>query len=444
MFRRDIYRGRPGDYPAQERLVNDLRQVFENCAVKLERLGARVSFYTDTDELTAQYNRLGVFPFRTAPIPHTHGPRAGKPRTGPVRAIYVGDARGEKGYHHIPGIIRNLWTDYVEPGKVTFHLQSNYNIPQGEPEAVMARSALEALPKDKVQLLKNPMTSAEYREFLLSGDINLLLYDTTNYYARSSGILVESLTAGVPVIVPAGSWLARQFLGPYQQRQMALKDEMRVVKSYAAADLRWNVHGNPRMNARTHGEITATERGKAFAWVRVPAGATHLLVTLRFGAGPREAYVYLDQVDARGHELSEGRRRLVEAWPPRDANGKAVGLLPVDPKAAKLWLAIGSLYAYASVAVTSVEVDFLAPRETLAPPVGAAGLIYHHLDEVPGLLREMIDHYPHYRATAAEFARECYAYHNADRLMEELIAPPGESAGGEAVEAVVAKGTAAR
>jgi len=446
MFRRDIYRGRPGDYPAQEGRINDLRQVFENCAAKLRRAGARVSFYTDTDELTEQYNRLGAFRFRTAPIPHTHAVRAGKPRAGPLRVIYVGDARGEKGYHHIPGIIRSLWAEYVETGKATFHLQSNYNIPQGEPEAVVARSALEALPKDKVELFKRPMTSAEYRDFLLSGDINLLLYDATNYYARSSGILVESLSAGVPVIVPAGSWLARQFLGPYQRRQAALKEAMRVLKSYTAGDLRWSVHGNPRANARARGEITATAQGKAFAWVRAPAGATHVLVTLRFGAGPQEAYVYVDQVDARGHELSEGRRLLVEAWPPRDGEDrKAVCLLATHPKTAKLWLAIGSLYAYASVAVTAVEVDFLAPREAAAPPTGAVGLIYHDLGEVPGLLGEMIDHYPHYRATAAEFARECYAYHNADRLIEELVeAPAGGGVEAEMAGAAIVRGTGAR
>jgi hypothetical protein len=414
MFRRDIYRGRAGDYAAQEAGVNELRQVLGNCAQKLA--GARVLCFTDTDELSEQYNRLGAFHFRTGPIPHTHGPVARASACAPVRIIYIGDARKEKGYHLLPGLIRDLWDDYVVTGKATFHLQSNYNVPQGEPEAVIAREQMEALPADKVELLKAPMTSKEYREFLLSGGINLLLYDPANYYARSSGILVESLTAGVPVIVPAGSWLARQFLAETQRHQEGLRERMRPLKSYTASQLRWSVHGNSRLNARANGEIVATQAGKAFTWVRVPPGATHLLLTLRFGAAPREALVYLEQVDMRGHELDTSYPRLFEA---EKREGKAVGLIPLHPRASKLGFSVGSLYAYAGVAISDVQLEFLASDAAL--PTGAVGLIYHDLDEVPRLLREMIDHHAHYLATAGEFAREYYAYHNADRLIEELV-----------------------
>ncbi len=37
-----------------------------------------------------------------------------------------------------------------------------------------------------------------------------MLYDPTRYYARCSGVLLEMLCAGVPVLVPAGGWLADQ------------------------------------------------------------------------------------------------------------------------------------------------------------------------------------------------------------------------------------------
>jgi glycosyltransferase involved in cell wall biosynthesis len=413
MMRRDIYRGREREYAAQEGKMSSLRETFQICARKLK--GVDVRFFTDTDELTAQYNRLGTFPFATGPIPHTHTPRQAKSHLGPLRVIYVGDARKEKGYNLIPGVIQDLWDDYVDTGKVTFHLQSNYNIPQGEPEAVIARMRMEGWPENRVELIKKPMTSDEYREFLLSGDINLLLYDATNYYARSSGILVESLTAGVPVIVPAGSWLARQFLSEYHAYVESLRGQGTVLRSYTTPQLRWQVHGNPRLNACTSGEITATQTGKAFTWIRVPAGSTHVLINVAFSEGTTDGSVTLDQIDGKGNSIWPVYPRLVEAG----GEGRTATLcLPLHPKASKLWLALGSLYPQATMSVCDFRLDLLSLPGN--PPLGAVSLIYHDLEEVPGLLRDLIDNHPHYAATAAAFADGWRAFHNADRLVEML------------------------
>ena len=51
--------------------------------------------------------------------------------------------------------------------------------------------------------------------------------------------------------------------------------------------------------------------------------------------------------------------------------------------------------------VLSYDDPAALPAGQAALPMGAVGLLYHDLEEVPGLLREMIDHHPHYAATAA-------------------------------------------
>lgn len=415
MFRRDIYRGREKDYGAQEAALESLRQVFQNCARKLA--GVDVRFYTDTVELTAQYNRLGAFRFTTGPIPHTHVAADKPAATGaPLRAIYIGDARREKGFHHLPRLIHDVWADCVAAGKVSFHLQANYNTPRGEPEAVIARAGLEAWPPDKVQLLKTPLTSGQYRDFLLSADINLLLYDPANYYARSSGILIESLTAGVPVIVPAGSWLARQFLAPYYEHLESWRERLPRLRGYRAGELRWQVLGNPRLNAYAGGELTATRAAKAFCWLRVPPGATHLLMAVEFAPGHQDVQVEVDQLDPRGHSLAATYPRLVEGAGP---GPRAVLLLGLEAGAAKLGVALGSPYAHAAVSVRDCRFDFLAAGET-PPPAGAVGLLYYDLAETPERLREMIAHQAHYAATARAFGARLQSWHNADRLVELL------------------------
>jgi len=366
-----------------------------------------------------------VATFRTLPIPHTHRPVERDPLRRPLRAVYIGDARREKGYHHLPHVIQDLWSDYVETGKVKFALQSNYNVHGGEPEAVIARCQLEQFPSGPVRLLKEPLSSADYEALLLSGDIHLLLYDTANYYARSSGILVEALSAGAPVLVPAGSWLARQFLGEYYNHQLSLLGQLDRVASKDGSRIRWRLHGNPSVNPCSSGEVVATDRGKAFCWLRIPAGADRLMVSFRAGKVPATVVLYVDQLDERRTSIVPLVPRLLDVEP---EGRKAVGLIALVPGAIRLWLAFGSPHTNCQISVSDIAIDFLStPQNGKQTPTGAVGLIYHDPVEIPVLLRELIDQYPHYRRSALAFAGQWTGYHNAGRLVEELEDTTGRS-----------------
>jgi hypothetical protein len=413
LFRRDIYRGREADYSGQEWRVAGLKQSF--AVAKPKFAGHDMRFYTDTDELTAQYNRLGQYRFATAAIPHTHIPPETGTRQAALRIIYVGDARGEKGYQYLPRLIEDLWDQYIVTGRVSFHLQSNYNIPGGEPEAVVAREQLELLAKrapQSIELLKQPLTSAQYKELLLSGDINLLLYDPVNYYARSSGILVESLAAAIPVIAPANTWLSRQFAPAVAAWQSSLPEQMTIVRRVAMAQMRWQVHGALQRSAVSGSVLTGSREGKPYTWLRVPPGATHLLVVARSRAG-REAELLVDVVDRRG--VSQGvLRRLVEIAD----TGRMVEVFPIQATmGAQVWFAIGA--PHGTVQVDEVEVVFLSAAGSRVP-LSAVGVGYHDVGEVSAGLRDLIEHHGHYRATAAEFAQRWREFHNADHLVAEL------------------------
>lgn len=404
LFRRDIYPGRAAEYGLHEWRTGGLRNTLQ---VSMEKMrGHDVRFYTDTEELTAQYNRLGAAAFQTVPIPHTHTPVEAQP-AGPLRIIYVGDARREKGYQYIPRIAEDLWNEYVAPGRVSFHLQSNFNVPNGEPEAVIARQQLEQLAVRKpgaIELIKRPLTSEQYKAFLLSGDINLLLYDADNYYARSSGILVESLSAGIPVIAPAGSWLARQFQGVVYAYQTGLRERMELVKTYEMGQLRWQVKNNPRANAITNGELTASSReaGAVTVLRNLPA-VTHLLVDVDLGSV--EAVVEYEQQDAQGNSIGGVQSRMLEG-------GQSCALVALDTRTVKLTVAVvrGSL--------RRLRLDLLRAKEAL--PVSAVGVVYHSVAEITPLVRDLIEHHEHYKRTAREFSLRWQEYHNSDQLITSL------------------------
>ena len=56
--------------------------------------------------------------------------------------------------------------------------------------------------------LKHPLSRDEYIQVVRDSDVALFLHDGRAYYSRCSGVLVDMLAAGIPVLVPAGSWLA--------------------------------------------------------------------------------------------------------------------------------------------------------------------------------------------------------------------------------------------
>jgi hypothetical protein len=410
VFRRNICEGRESDYRDQEPSLEPLRQVFTNAGRRLCK--ARVFCYTDTDELTAQYARLNAFDFRTLPIPHTTTPPAAPP-TFPLRVVYCGDARGEKGYHFLPRIVRAVWPDYVETGKLHFTVQSNYNIPNGEPRVVIARSQLQALPDDKVTLLTEPLSSTEYRRLIESGDINLLLYDRDNYYARSSGILIESLACGIPVIVPSGTWLARQFLPQLYAHQEALRDQLPPVRTVSGDTLCWFSHGTEApLDASRSGQLDTAE--KACAWIRVPERAAALVLSATLDSSCKEALLLFTQSGPNGETLCF-TRRLVEAEP---VARRAVSVVSIHKGAAKIWLAVQAVRHEDRVCFSQLRLDFLPAG--LPFPLGAVGLVYDDVEEVPQLLSNMVDHYEHYRRTARALAPAIYSHHNGDELIRLL------------------------
>ena len=193
--------------------------------------------------------------------------------------------------------MRDLKKDYLDTGKARFVVQSNPNPREGEGETAIARAELNCFPSPVVALHNEPLSTEAYKDLLLGSHITLLPYEPIEYSARSSGILAESLAAGIPVIVPAGTWLSRQ-----------LQPATRWAEDLQAAQL----------NQRS---------------------------------------------------------------------GESV-------------------------------------------PLGAVGLAYHEIQEIPDLIRNIVDHYPHYRETAVQFAGEWRDYHNPDRLVEEILRRSREPQGG--------------
>jgi hypothetical protein len=170
--------------------------------------GAGLRLYTDSDLLTEEYGGATRLAFATAPIPVDPGFYAGASGRGDTATLlYLGDARTEKGYQDLPGIAQELDRELSE-GRVRMVVQSNFNVAGGEPGIARARERLSRFPN--VALLTDALEDSEYIGLMLEADLVLLPYRAEQYVARTSGILAEAICAGVPAVVPEGTWLSEQ------------------------------------------------------------------------------------------------------------------------------------------------------------------------------------------------------------------------------------------
>jgi len=174
-------------------------------------LAARLRFYGDTEHLVQQYAAIDpCIRVREAPIPHGL-PDAGLPARhgegGPLCFTYLGNARTEKGYHHLAAAVAALAPRELAAGRIRFVIQSNSNLSLEEPVIAAARQTLSRL-GDGVELLREALDLEQFQARLLEADIVVLPYIAALYRRRSSGILVQAIACGRPVVVPSGTWLA--------------------------------------------------------------------------------------------------------------------------------------------------------------------------------------------------------------------------------------------
>jgi glycosyltransferase involved in cell wall biosynthesis len=195
-------------------LVNAGRMRPEDFSALLVQLGRtstpRVHLYTDSERLSAEYERLGARSVRTLPVPILMaGTAASEPDPDVVRISFVGAARVEKGFCELPSLIERF-PRRIGAAQVQARVQvSSSNADPRVREATQALYALaKRLPHGALQLVESPVSMERYYALLAESGVVALPYVSHKYNASTSGIFVEALCFGVPVIAPAESWMA--------------------------------------------------------------------------------------------------------------------------------------------------------------------------------------------------------------------------------------------
>jgi glycosyltransferase involved in cell wall biosynthesis len=74
----------------------------------------------------------------------------------------------------------------------------------------IAGAAQDLAARRGIELIERFLPSSEYDELVAACDLVLLPYEREQYRSRLSAVFVDAACAGVPVVVPAGTWMSDQ------------------------------------------------------------------------------------------------------------------------------------------------------------------------------------------------------------------------------------------
>jgi glycosyltransferase involved in cell wall biosynthesis len=182
--------------------VEFYRQAFDRIARSPAR--TRIRLLVDSDALIEEYRAVApALDFALVPIPHVRALPEPAP-TGAFRIGSVGEARENKGFHLLPRLVRAVAGAGLRG--VEFHLHSFTR----DAHNGVLRRALAGLRHGLVRFYPEELPSAEYQRFLAALDLVVLPYTLDNYHSQTSGVFAEAMGGGRLVVVPKGTWMARQ------------------------------------------------------------------------------------------------------------------------------------------------------------------------------------------------------------------------------------------
>jgi glycosyltransferase involved in cell wall biosynthesis len=179
--------------------------------------GHRVMLHATTRALAGQLAAVGLnvgaipYPTRFRGLPHKPHRPAGRPKV-----LLAGIPRAEKGKVNIRSVLRAIEPSLLRSGRLTWSMQVPAKrwrryLPESMYDLVdQGASRQSASAAGALELLHGNLTVQQYHRWLDGADLGLFLYAPERYAARCSGVLLEMMIRGVPVIVPDGCWLADQ------------------------------------------------------------------------------------------------------------------------------------------------------------------------------------------------------------------------------------------
>ncbi|MEM1051358.1 MAG: glycosyltransferase [Pseudomonadota bacterium] len=175
-------------------------------------IGSHIFFHVETVGLQEHYSSLGFeFPIAMGPLDPLLSPDSEREPTGTKIISYLGEARAEKGFQHLPDIIE-AFGQQGAVRDVEFRIQTYSNPANDTFENDTAKRRLAGLQLPGVTItLLGDLTPDEFSSEMENADVVVMPYDVEHYAARGSGIAYDALTSRTRIVCTPGADIERTF-----------------------------------------------------------------------------------------------------------------------------------------------------------------------------------------------------------------------------------------
>lgn len=122
------------------------------------------------------------------------------------RFAFLGGGRFEKGFDLLPDVLRLLF-DACPEAEAIVHAFPTHPSSGGSIDRLRRMETAEP----RLRLHHGAATREEYRDLLAAATAILLPYDPFWYVARGSGVFAEGMAAGLPLVLPAETWMGEEW-----------------------------------------------------------------------------------------------------------------------------------------------------------------------------------------------------------------------------------------
>ena len=181
--------------------------LYRFAACQLSQAGCRPIFYTFTQASSDAYHHLLGCPVYTLPLPRRASVTIRNRRDAkPITVAFLGEQRGEKGFHLVPEIVRQLLA--TTDCRVLVH-NSRPDSMKREQEELRAMIYVGGSGIGNGRLiLDEEESNAQHWQLLLDASDLIVLPYNERFRLSYSSIAVEALANGIPVLAPEGSTMA--------------------------------------------------------------------------------------------------------------------------------------------------------------------------------------------------------------------------------------------
>ncbi len=399
-FHFELFLGLPTEYEKSAAEAQQVNAVFEDASQLTKH--ANIRFYTTSNELTEQYNRLDVETFETLayPVNPTFLQNCEPTNNSKVILTCAGGIRREKG-------IKSYLPDLANSVTQCPQLKSKIEIVvQGKPKNL----PLTQRKKCSSVIRWEPLPAAHYDQLIYQTDIGLLMYDAKVFASRRSSVLGEFLSCGKPIIVTAGSWLHKQIAKPIEQHRKHLFDASLALDEIDSPFCSDQIACDPQRailiplkngDSNQHRVLNV-----CLDWSDKNPFGTYCHV---------EFQMLVDGIAVSRKQDIVAPITAIQEKQPREVFVSA----EIPPRTTEVHIKLSNAFASGPLMLNNLQFGLIENDQPI--PTGVIGVPVANNESIIDAIRYMLKHLDHYRQTAEENAWSWRAKHAPAKTVGQLL-----------------------